>query len=187
MKFDNCICGTRKTAVSEFCRGCRTEENRRTGVYFLTPEDRKIKGRAATAKWQRANREHRKTYQKEYRKTEEGISKYREADRRRYTKERGRFSRFKYHLRTEYKITFETYCLVFLVQNGACAICARPFGSLLPWDSDGSVHACVDHDHTTESFRGLLCKRCNTAMTLVDDDERLVKSVAYRDSHRANR
>jgi hypothetical protein len=45
-------------------------------------------------------------------------------------------------------------------QNGLCAICRRKPQRWL----------CVDHCHTTNKVRGLLCDNCNTALGLLDDN-----------------
>jgi hypothetical protein len=57
---------------------------------------------------------------------------------------------------TRYKLKWETYLELLRVQRNVCAICQKPFGSGSP--------PCVDHDHTTGQVRGLLCRKCNTAI-----------------------
>jgi hypothetical protein len=57
-----------------------------------------------------------------------------------------------YHLRINYGITLEEYELLFLYQDGHCALCpAVPTIRAL----------AVDHDHDTGEIRSLLCLRCN--------------------------
>lgn len=57
-------------------------------------------------------------------------------------------------------------------ENGRCHACDRPAAEV------GRLH--VDHDHATNEYRGLLCKPCNTALGLVEDDiERLCLLAAY--------
>ncbi len=55
-----------------------------------------------------------------------------------------------------YKITPEDYEELLTAQDYVCAICAGT-------NPDG-MRLFVDHDHTTEVIRGLLCRRCNTAL-----------------------
>jgi len=39
---------------------------------------------------------------------------------------------------------------------------------------------CYDHSHITGEFRGTLCKRCNSAIGLLDEDlQRLGQAIKY--------
>lgn len=51
----------------------------------------------------------------------------------------------------------------------ACEICRLPFGP------DRRVH--IDHDHATGRVRGTLCRSCNTALGLVNDDAAILASA----------
>jgi hypothetical protein len=54
-------------------------------------------------------------------------------------------------------------------QGHACAICRRVTRVL-----------CVDHCHVTGRVRGLLCRRCNSALGFYADDQRLLRAaLAY--------
>lgn len=78
-----------------------------------------------------------------------------------------------YERRKRTGVTPETYADALAEQLGQCAIC-KDFASSLP------RALAADHDHATGAFRGLLCGRCNTALGLLRDDERLVASaLAY--------
>jgi len=45
---------------------------------------------------------------------------------------------------------------------------------------------CIDHDHTTEKFRGLLCNNCNTGLGMFKDScECLQSAIKYLDKARA--
>jgi hypothetical protein len=79
------------------------------------------------------------------------------------------------HIKRKYGITLAAYDAVLASQNGGCAICGstkagRPMGRRL----------LIDHNHTTQEIRGLLCHRCNAAIGLFGDDADLVaKAAAY--------
>jgi len=49
-------------------------------------------------------------------------------------------------------------------QSGCCEICGN---TLI--DRSGSNNFCVDHNHTTGEVRGLLCKKCNTALGMLEE------------------
>ena len=59
-------------------------------------------------------------------------------------------------------------------QNGVCAICGgTPNGA-------SKKYLYVDHDHTTNRVRGLLCYSCNTALGHFKDSvENLQKAIRY--------
>jgi hypothetical protein len=64
------------------------------------------------------------------------------------------------------------------LQDDKCAICATEITFAI------KNKANVDHCHITQITRGVLCIKCNNGMHYVDDDEWLVKAIAYRDSFR---
>lgn len=61
-------------------------------------------------------------------------------------------------LKSKYGVTQEQYTEVFRNQGGVCAICLRPEGDQY---RGMIINLCVDHDHETGKFRGLLCRLCN--------------------------
>lgn len=70
-----------------------------------------------------------------------------------------------------YGLTAEAYQQMLEEQNFVCGICNNV--------TEGQ-ELCVDHDHATGRVRGLLCRPCNTALGLLEDDRsRLMAAVAY--------
>ena len=57
-------------------------------------------------------------------------------------------------------------------QGGVCKICGRPETRLNRWGN--LARLAVDHDHTTDEVRGLLCHSCNTALGLLQEKSDLV-------------
>ena len=73
----------------------------------------------------------------------------------------------------QHGITVEDYNRMFDSQDGCCAICGKHQIEL-----DHRMY--VDHDHYTGEIRGLLCRNCNLAIGLLNDDELLLtKAISY--------
>jgi hypothetical protein len=73
-------------------------------------------------------------------------------------------------LRRKYGITSEQYAAMLSTQDSKCAICRG-----LPAKGECFV---VDHDHATGKARGLLCRKCNSGIGLLNDDLLLVLRAA---------
>jgi hypothetical protein len=59
-------------------------------------------------------------------------------------------------------------------QNFRCAICETAF------DVTGKsmFNPCIDHDHDTDKIRGLLCRRCNQGIGLLQDSGNVAEKAA---------
>jgi len=75
------------------------------------------------------------------------------------------------HLRERYGVTKKDYHQRLASQAGACAICRRPSEDSLNGRLD------VDHCHTTGEIRGLLCRKCNTALGLLGEDPSVLRAA----------
>ena len=73
------------------------------------------------------------------------------------------------YLRRLYGITVEDYETMLAAQDGRCAICQQP---VLP-----DQRLSVDHDHSTQEVRGLLCSSCNLALGSFKDDVRVLEAA----------
>lgn len=63
------------------------------------------------------------------------------------------------------------------IQQGKCAICGGD-------PKFPNRRLCVDHDHATGHFRGLLCGHCNTAIGLMKDSPEIMrKAIAYLENN----
>lgn len=80
-----------------------------------------------------------------------------------------------YKLKTRYNITIEDQKEMLRRQNNSCAACKIAFKNGL------DTH--LDHCHRTGKIRGLLCRRCNTALGIVHDSaSRLHLLIDYLES-----
>lgn len=75
----------------------------------------------------------------------------------------------------KYNITTEKYEEMLKNQNFCCAICnKKPNKKLL----------CVDHNHSTNNVRGLLCDKCNRGIGLLQDNVNvLANAIKYLLQH----
>lgn len=79
------------------------------------------------------------------------------------------------HLFHKYKIYSDTYDSLLKSQNNCCAICKKP--EISKTNNRSNLSLSVDHCHTTNKVRGLLCGKCNMALGLLDDAEVLLLSA----------
>ena len=78
-----------------------------------------------------------------------------------------------FHFEKKYGITLEEYNTMFEQQNGCCAICNIHQVEL-------KRHLYVDHDHSTNKVRALLCHHCNSLLGYAKDNiEILQVAIAY--------
>jgi hypothetical protein len=73
--------------------------------------------------------------------------------------------------RRRYGITREIYNTMLKSQQGVCAICWTPD----PGRNHEYFH--VDHDHTTNKIRGLLCDLCNRGLGYFRDSSDILESA----------
>lgn len=64
-----------------------------------------------------------------------------------------------------YNIDAEAFAIMLEEHDGVCGICKKP-------PKKGLL--CIDHCHKTGRVRGLLCRNCNTAIGLLEDDPGLL-------------
>lgn len=86
-------------------------------------------------------------------------------------------------LKRYYGFTVEQYDAIEKAQNGLCAICGQKETTF-----DGRTgtirRLSVDHNHTTNKPRELLCWRCNGTIGRVEENTELLQSmIAYLNKH----
>lgn len=85
-----------------------------------------------------------------------------------------RGKRRQFELKHYYGITVEEYNSLMKKQKNVCAICG-----LKP-----EKYLAVDHCHKSGKVRGLLCRKCNSAIGLLDDSSiRLRAATLYLRKH----
>lgn len=70
-----------------------------------------------------------------------------------------------------YGLTPEQFDAMVIAQDGLCLICRH---------KDRNRRLSVDHDHATGRVRGLLCRRCNTALGgFSDRRDLMLRAIQY--------
>lgn len=72
-----------------------------------------------------------------------------------------------YHLKKCYGIKQADYEMMLNYQEHKCAICNEQLGEKL----------FVDHNHSTEEVRGLLCLNCNLALGYVKENRQILENM----------
>ena len=75
-------------------------------------------------------------------------------------------------LRKHYKLTVDQYVEMERAQQYRCAICRVHKDNL-------SRSLEVDHNHSTGKIRGLLCRKCNLVLGIVDDNVIVLNAAIY--------
>lgn len=87
------------------------------------------------------------------------------------------------NLRRTFNLTRKQYNDKLKEQNFVCAICKEPETGVSR--SGGIKNLAVDHCHTTNKIRGLLCWRCNGTLGKVDDNvELLLEMIDYLNKYK---
>jgi hypothetical protein len=82
--------------------------------------------------------------------------------------------KWKYWIKRKYNLDYSLFLELLTQQNGKCAICEKEF------EITSRSHPDVDHCHNTGIVRGLLCRKCNTGIGLLNHDtNNLKRAVKY--------
>jgi len=83
------------------------------------------------------------------------------------------------HFKTKYGITADERDALLESQGNKCALCLDPLLRTGP-----RTH--LDHCHTTNTVRGVLCNRCNWHMEKVDSDPTIIDHIKKYKERYAN-
>lgn len=73
-----------------------------------------------------------------------------------------------------YGLRFRDYFKIFKKQLGVCAICGtEPSGKR----NGGHKFLAVDHSHKSGNVRGLLCMKCNTDLSVLENNESILYNM----------
>lgn len=78
-------------------------------------------------------------------------------------------------LKKDFGIDIIEYAAMLDAQNGVCAICSRPETAI----RNGKLKMlAVDHCHTSDAIRGLLCTKCNVMVGMSEDHPERLRAAA---------
>jgi hypothetical protein len=80
-----------------------------------------------------------------------------------------------WRLKKRYSICSNDFDLLMIKQNNCCAICKIHISEHK--ERKGDKQFAVDHCHTTNKIRGLLCYRCNMGLGYFQDNPELTQSA----------
>jgi hypothetical protein len=87
---------------------------------------------------------------------------------KRYIKDKDRWH--SYRLKNKFGINLDDYNNMLKKQNGVCAICGIT-------EQENGKRFAVDHNHTTNEIRDLLCSRCNAAIGFLQENIQITQNV----------
>lgn len=124
--------------------------------------------------WYQKNKDSAEYQERCRRWREENKDRIREQKRAHRNSDDGKEQRRRSKIR-QAGLTVEQHDAVLAKQNGVCAICGKK-----PEPGKRITNLCIDHDHKTKVFRGLLCHRCNISIGAFEDDADLIhKAEVY--------
>lgn len=130
-----------------WCRGCKLVLNRK--------RDPKEQCEKASKRYWANPEESRRMNREKYWKNPK--------KQREYLRNRSPETRRDGKLRSKYRLSVSEFDAMLAKQGGGCAICGESTGPF-----------CVDHCHRLEFVRGVLCRKCNTGVGMLQDSATLV-------------
>jgi len=146
---------------TKICSKCKTEKSK------LNFNKRK----ASPDKLHHSCKACQKVYNVKYRQSSQGQISKQEWNNNNREKVRFSIRQSMFFAHTGIRITKEHYDNLSATQNNSCAICYINFEEL------PSKQKHIDHCHTTNKIRGLLCSLCNTSLGGFKDNSDLLDSA----------
>lgn len=141
----------RKDGLRPYCKACGTIRSR---------------------EWCEKNLERYRERQHRYSRENKDRLLEKQRQYRRECREKAFTTNKNWRLRKDYGITKRDYDSMLVGQRGRCAVCQE-----LPTESNYLV---VDHNHSTGAVRAILCKKCNCALGMFQDEpDNLLNAIAY--------
>ena len=146
----------------------------------LTQEQRdryNATARITQKKWREENAELHRERSRQWKANNKDLAKKLHAEWRAKNRQKLRDINKETYFRLKYGISLEERNNMLAQQGGKCAICGTT--------SPNSVGWVIDHCHTTNKVRAILCNPCNLALGYVRDDvEIMLRMIEYIEKHK---
>lgn len=93
-------------------------------------------------------------------------------------REQWSFLQWKARLKRLFGLSPETFEIMWAKQKGLCGICSNQLIKPLSTSGQEPNKACIDHNHTTNAVRELLCNPCNTSIGAMHENPELLRLAA---------
>lgn len=130
----------------------------------LSESERKERLAISRRKWRKNSLKY-----KENRKKFNKIPRSEEKKKRQSTPEYKEKIRI-WQVKTRFGLTKEQYLELYAKQNYCCAICGKH-------EKDNKQRLAIDHNHITNTIRGLLCSKCNSLLGYVNEDIKILENA----------
>ena len=165
--------GEEKNGKQLRCRLCRREKD------MKWKHDHREQHIASSTRWKKSNREHYNEWIRQDRlNNPEKHKKWSKT----YREKKGVLRSLEESLRLRH-MDIETYNKMLEKQNNVCALCLKP--ETRKSKRKGEIcRLMIDHCHSTNIIRGLLCHNCNAGLGLFKDDIQVLKTaITYLEKH----
>jgi DNA-directed RNA polymerase subunit RPC12/RpoP len=153
----------------------KVEYNRR---YRKEHPEAKIRNSIAVRKYYRLHRERILARSKELWNMKTPEEKAKEGQRRYLCRLKHVDSTRRYHNKYCYNLTLEQIKDILISQNNRCAICGTQL-------SEEGKNRHVDHDHSTDKVRGILCRGCNSGIGFLKENTTILNNaIKYLEKHK---
>lgn len=164
MKIKKCItCNAEfspASNVQKYCKGCKNKFSKdRQKTWYSENKERLIEKNKV---WRENNKD-----------------KVKESSRNYYIENIDKRYKVRGYMLNGNPFTTSDYKDFLIRQNNRCAGCGVCFSTI------DSSQACVDHCHTTQEVRGILCRYCNLALGYAKDNvQTLLSLVKYLEANK---
>jgi Cft2 family RNA processing exonuclease len=134
------------------------------------------KCRAYQEKYRKSHRKEFNRYSAKYYAKHKEIIRAKDLAKRVANPEKYRIAKRATAIKRKYGIDYDDFIALLKSQNNKCGVCKTEFSKNV---SEPEKLPCIDHDHKTGKIRGILCRKCNRILEIVEDKVLAGKANIY--------